>query len=288
MSSEVGTVRERVKTDPRISRRRRTIARLRRRRSLALAIAAGTVALSIWVALFSPVLHVGRIQVLGAHHVSRVQVQRAAAISHDTNLLLLSTTDVQRRVEGVPWVESARVERKLPGTVSIRIEERHPAMVLTLATSSWVLDDRGRVLQAATSKTDLPTIGGVEMDAPKPGDVIDDLAVAGGLRVWRSLPKEVQKKVDAILSPTTERISLALGQTVIRYGAAEHFRAKVAVLKALLARLGARGITPSYIDISVPTNPAVGPPATAAPPTTSTAPTPAPTVAPSPTPTPTP
>jgi cell division protein FtsQ len=261
MSTEIGAVRERVRTDPRISRRRRTIARLRKRRSITIAAISGGVVVAVWVALLSPLLHVDRIQISGARHTDRTSIEDASGIGATTNLLLLSTTDVQRRVEALPWIKSAKVDRKLPGTVRIRVDERTPAMVLTLATSSWTLDARGRVLGPAAGKTRLTSIGGPALEEPRVGDRITDPAIAGGLNVWRSLPKSIRTRVDAILAPTTERISLAMGQTIIRYGAAEHFRSKTSVLKALLARLHARGISASYIDVSVPTNPAVGPPA---------------------------
>ncbi|MDQ3941279.1 MAG: hypothetical protein M3238_08015, partial [Actinomycetota bacterium] len=56
------------------------------------------------------------------------------------------------------------------------------------------------------------------------------------------------------------RITFALDdQTVVRYGAPERVRAKNAVLVALLARLRAEGRAGSYVDVRVPTNPAVGP-----------------------------
>ena len=288
MSTELGAVGERVRTDPRISRRRRTIARLRKRRSFILAGIAVGLALGVWVALFSPLLHVDKIQITGATHTTRSEVESASGITTTSNLLLLSTTDVQERVETLPWVKSARVDRKLPGTVRIRLQERSPALMLTLESSSWMIDGHGRVLGPATQHTRLPSIGGPDLDEPQAGERIDDPAITGGLAVWRALPRSIRSRVDALLAPTRERISLAMGQTIGRYGAAVQFRAKTSVLKALLTRLRARGINPTYIDVSVPTNPAVGPPATTTVGSTTSATAAIGTAAPAPAATPTP
>src|SRR4051812_19840302 len=97
----------RVETDPRITRRRRSIEKSRRR---TLAIRAGVVAgaiLLVWTAFWSPLLQVRRVRVLGGPHVSSEQLARAAGLDRGDNLLLLSTSAVEHAAERLPWVKSA-------------------------------------------------------------------------------------------------------------------------------------------------------------------------------------
>ena len=80
-----------------------------------------------------------------------------------------------------------------------------------------------------------------------------------------------------MFAPTIERISFSLQSgTVIRFGAAEQLAAKNEVLKALFDDLGSDGGGAAYIDVRVPTSPAVSGPAASPSPGVSPAGTPSP------------
>lgn len=271
---------ERIATDPRISRRRRAIERTRRRRALGwLGTVAGAAALT-YGAFFSPLLNVRAVEVVGAKHVSAADVEAVADVEGD-NLLLLSAGAVTERVEDLPWVERAKVDRRLPGTVRIKIDEREAAVALDLSGQRWTVDAKGNVLERGAAEG-LPVVAGVHATRLEAGERVTSPEALAALAVWRSL-RGLQGDVQAIFAPTTERISLALESgTIVRYGAAETLPSKRAVLRVLLARLRAEGTVPEYVDIRVPASPAVGPPVTGpttavTPTETTTQPTPAPT-----------
>jgi cell division protein FtsQ len=264
---------ERVGTDPRISRRRKAVEKSRRRRLIGWLVAVVVLAAAIWGAFFSPLLKVEEVRVLGADHASEADIRAAAALAEDQNLLLVSTGVVADKVAQLPWVAEARVDRKLPNTVRIRITERKPAIVLSLDTGRWSLDARALVLERGVAKDDLAVLSGVVLPEPAPGERIDHGGVAGALRVWRSLPHKLKTDVVALFAPGPERISVSLvDHTLIRYGAATELRAKKRVLLALMRRLRNQRKAAAYIDVRVPTSPAVAPatPAPSASPTPST------------------
>ncbi len=229
-----------------------------------------TVAALVWVAFWSPLLNVSKIQVVGARNSSPEDVRGATGLGYDDNLLLVSTGEVVEQVRDLPWVRDARVDRKLPGTVRVRVFERTPALVLSVGSGRWTIDAAGRVLEGtrgAASKK-LPTLSGTEVASVQPGDELSEPALTGALKAWRGLPKKLRARVTAIFAPTVERITFALDdQTIVRYGAPEHLNGKNSVLSALLRQLSAQGRRVSYIDVRVPTSPALGPPVTAPPPT---------------------
>ena len=263
---------QRVRTDPRISRRRQAVARSKRRRFVATLIFLVTVAGLVWIAFWSPLLNVSKIQVVGARHGSVDAVRGATGVDFDDNLLLVSTGDVVDRVRELPWVRDARVDRKLPGTVRVRVFERTPAVVLSNDSGQWTIDARGRVLDGGASSKQLPTLSGTEAATVRPGDELSDPALTGALKAFRGLPKKLRVRVAAIFAPTVERITFALDdQTIVRYGAPEHLAGKNSVLAALLRSLDAQGRRASYIDVRVPTRPALGPSVS---PTTITTPAP--------------
>jgi hypothetical protein len=74
-----------------------------------------------------PRFALSRVVVLGATHTPESDVLAAAAFPVGANVWLLDTRAAQRRVEDLPWVASANVERRWPNRVSVRVDERVPA-----------------------------------------------------------------------------------------------------------------------------------------------------------------
>jgi cell division septal protein FtsQ len=91
----------------------------------------------------------------------------------------------------------------------------------------------------------------------------------------RSLPRKLRSEVVAIFAPSAERISFSLAdRTLIRYGSAHMLTAKARVLAALLQRLRQEGTAAAYIDVRVPSSPAIAPAAPSVTPSPSPSPTP--------------
>ena len=277
--------RERVPTDPRISRRRQAVERGKRRRllvgvaSLLLAVAL------VWVMFWSPLLRVRDLKLSDAQRTTLREIEEVTGLlDGDQNLLLMSTGGVESDIETLPWVESAEVDRTLPGTVKVRLVEREPALVLSLGAARWTIDIDGNVLATGEAEEGLPVLAGVQVDELEPGIQLRTEEAVGALRAFRGLPRNVRRQVAAVFAPTIERISFALeGGTVIRFGAAEQLDAKNEVLRALFEDLGSDGGGVAYIDVRVPTSPAVsGPAVTPSPGSASPTPGASPTSSPTP------
>ncbi len=255
----------RLRTDPRISRRRKAVARSKRKRIAGAILACALVAVSVWAAFSSPLLAVRRVQVVGAAQTNPDDVREVVGLGHDDNLLLVSTSRIAAAAEQLPWVARAEVHRRLPGTVRIKIFEHHAALVVVLATGRWTVDASGRVLESGAA-ADLPTLTGAPLGTLEVGEQVTSQEIATGLTVWRSLPGRIRSQVSSVVAASPERVALVLRDgTQVRYGGADHLASKNKVLAALMTRVKAQGRRPSYIDVSVPINPAVGPALTRAP-----------------------
>jgi cell division protein FtsQ len=212
----------------------------------------------VWALGFSPLLDVRHVRVIGASHTTAREVARVAGLDSDDNLLLLSTAEVEERAETLPWVKRAEAGRVLPGTVRVRIVERRPAAVVSMGAARWTVDRWGRVLQVGRARKGLPVLAGSAIEDIEPGAELRAPHVLDALTAFRSLPPRLERRVEAIFAPTLERISFSLdGSTLVRYGPAERLWAKNKVLTAVLKRLRAQGRTAAYIDVRVPTSPAV-------------------------------
>ncbi|MGH2734603.1 MAG: cell division protein FtsQ/DivIB [Actinomycetota bacterium] len=248
----------RTRTDPRISRRRRAVARSRRRKIFTrVAVLLGMGAL-LWLCFFSPLLSVRSVVVAGASHTTPDAVARVAGLDQSDNILLLSTEDVARNVRSLPWVKKVTVDRKLFGSVKIRVVERRPAMILSLGAARWTVDGTGRVLEAGAAEGDLPVLAGAEVSDVEPGRAVASAEVAGALSAYSSMPRALRSQVEAVFAPTIERLTFAMTDGIqVRYGAAEQHESKNEVLRILLPRLRREGRTTAYVDVRVPQSPAV-------------------------------
>jgi cell division protein FtsQ len=256
MSSQVSGAR--VATDPRITRRRQAVARLRRRRLVAQIACAAALGALAWLLFASPLLVLRRVQVVGARHTGPNDIAAAANLSGDENLLLLSTGEVARDAARLPWVAHATVDRKLPGTIRVAIEERSPAAVVASEAGRWLVGARGHVL-ARGGRSGLPVVADSDLGSLRPGRRVEAVEVSAALAVLRALPPRLRARVEAVFAPTQERITLSLSSVLVRVGAAESLRAKASVLQALLRRMATEGMTVSYVDVRVPSSPALGP-----------------------------
>lgn len=257
--------KQRIQTDPRISRRRQTVERKKRRRFFVGLASFLLVVALIWAMFWSPLLRVRELKLQGAERTTLAEVEEATKLLEDQqNLLLLSTGAVESDIETLPWVESVEVDRTLPGTVKVRVVEREPALVLSLGAARWTIDAAGNVLATGEAEAGLPVLAGLQVDELEPGLQLRTEEARGALRAFRRLPNIVRRQVAAVFAPTIERISFSLTSgTVIRFGAAEGIDAKNEVLRALFEDLGSDGGGAAYIDVRVPTSPAVsgqGPP----------------------------
>lgn len=250
----------RVRTDPRISRRRRAIERGRRRRLLITVAVFVLSAAAVWAVFWSPLLRVREIVVVGAPHVDSQDVAEVAGLGPSDNLLLVSPPGIEENVKELPWVKRVRVDRKLPGTVRVKIVERKPALVLSWRSERWTLDHFGNVLVEGAATSKLPVLAAASVTGPEPGVRLQEREIQAALEAWRSLSKKVRKRVVALLAPTPERITLSLADgTQIRFGAAEALAAKNEVLEVLLAQIDTAEESVAYIDVRVPSSPALAP-----------------------------
>lgn len=125
---------ERPPIDPRF-RERRISARRRavRRRLLILGILAGACTLGIGgvALLHSSLLAVRTVQVTGIAHTSRARVLSAAHLSKI--MIDVNGPRAAKRVEALPWVAGAKVERHWPSRVRISVVERKPVAEVPLS-----------------------------------------------------------------------------------------------------------------------------------------------------------
>jgi cell division protein FtsQ len=206
-----------------------------------------------WWVTNSPIFDVRSVRVQGAVHLRDAQVLRLAGLGSHTNVVWLSTSTIDRRLQSDPWVVSAQVSRTLPSSITIVVRERVPVAVLT--GKELLIAEDGRVLGPAGIAA-LPAIEGTIRGS---GDH-RWLAPSASLTVARGLPSKVRRQAERIAVDASGRITVTLrsGVSVI-FGDVTEAQAKGQTLQAVLAWAERSGVVADYIDVHAPSAPALLP-----------------------------
>ena len=135
--------------------------------------AVAMVAVAIWA-----VAHYGRnswrfrldssdnIQVTGNQNVSRSEIVRVFDGDISKNMFFISLEERKRKLEEIPWVESATVMRLLPNRLKVEVKERVPIAYAQVGTQIKFIDAGGVLMDPRQGNTySFPVVvgfGGIE------------------------------------------------------------------------------------------------------------------------------
>jgi cell division protein FtsQ len=107
-------------------------------------------------------LVVGDIEVEGRETTDTATIMAALSAERGTPILAVSPSRAKEQLESLPWVRSAAIERRLPGTLMVRLVERHPLAVWQHAGRHELIDREGAVIPVRdlTRFARLPTVVG--------------------------------------------------------------------------------------------------------------------------------
>ena len=138
-------------------------------RTLAAAAVSAALSIGLWQAwrwaTASPFFALREIHFTGLVHASEGELTRKSGLLPGENLFHADLPRAARALESQPWVAAVRIERRLPGTLEVTVEEHRPA-ALVQAGGLYVLDDEGRLFKRAAPEDglDLPLITGATWD----------------------------------------------------------------------------------------------------------------------------
>lgn len=199
-----------------------------------------------WVTvMYAPLLDAQKVVVRGTAALTPAQVSDVARVPLGTPLPRVDTGAIERRVEAIPRVASARVTTDWPHTVRIDVTERQVAAVMP---------DSGRFAEIDKTGVRFGTVDAAPQGVPvikADPAAVDERTLRGVVEVVGALPAALAPKVREIVARTRDDIVLTLDDGVlVMWGGAEDSPRKAEVLTALM-RLKAK-----VYDVSVPEAPA--------------------------------
>ena len=135
----------------------------------------------------APGLTIKEVRIEGREKTPASLLRAALGVSKGDRLLSFSLDAARARIEGLTWVQSATIERRLPGTIVVTLEERRPFAVWQNGGKFQLIDRSGQVVEqqdpekdAAAFKT-LPLVVGAGAPASA-ASLLDKLAAQPALR----------------------------------------------------------------------------------------------------------
>jgi len=105
---------------------------------------------------------IDQVSVSGHHYTSDQEIYLALDLEHAHTFAAFDAGAALKRLEALPWIESANITRIYPGALNVEVRERRPSALWSLKGKTYLIDPTGRVLGAAAAPHgwDLPMVAG--------------------------------------------------------------------------------------------------------------------------------
>jgi len=144
--------------------------------ALALALGAHRYALS------TPRFALVQVEVVGSKRLTQPEILTLGGLDLGKNLLALDLEGVEKTLAKSPWIRAVHLERRLPGTLRIELEEREPRALVLRQGELYLVSERGEPFKAwvAGDPRDFPILSGADSSA-LPGAM--ELRLAEGVKL---------------------------------------------------------------------------------------------------------
>ena len=115
----------------------------------------------------TPRFAIVKLDVEGTKRLARDDVLRAAGVVRGQNLFSMDIAAAERALVDSPWISSAQVTRRLPGTVRFQVVERDPRAVAVISGKNFLVSQDGTPFKelGAGDPHDFPLITGISVEA---------------------------------------------------------------------------------------------------------------------------
>lgn len=94
---------------------------------------------------------IDQVSLYGHRFTSDRDIFQALDLQHARTFAAFDAVAALRRVENLPWVDTAQITRLYPGGLKVEVRERQPAALWDYKGKTYLIDDTGRALGAAAA-----------------------------------------------------------------------------------------------------------------------------------------
>jgi cell division protein FtsQ len=238
-----------------------SLPRLRAPSLRALAVAgalAGAAMLAYAAARETALFAVRAVEISGASGQTARDVRRELEPLVGSSLVALDAEALERRLERLPTVRVARVDRAFPHALAVVVREEQAVAVLRDATHARVVSESGRVIQLVRPRAlaRLPRIWMAGVAALAAGERVSDGRVRLALRVLSAVPTRFPARLVAARAKDGAVTLVLAGGRELHLGPPHAVQTKLEAAAAVLSSLSlSERRRVAYVDVSVPNRP---------------------------------
>lgn len=203
------------------------------------------------------------IVVEGNAALSDEEIIAQSGLALGTNLFKVDTNEAAVKIRMYPVIKRIEIERKLPATLNLKVEERIVVARIVDLQGFIEVDGEGVYIRHTTdqSSEQLPVISGISLsEQDKPGAGLSSPGLVAALELIRLMDESFLDNVARIIAASPESLTLQTTKGVeVRFGKPEDLERKIAIMQNLLVQN--EGVinsqTVEYIDLRYDTSPVI-------------------------------
>lgn len=194
-----------------------------------------------------------RVEVEGSHRFGQAELLRLMGTERGANLFALELSEAERALVRNPWIEHAKLSRKLPRTLHIQLRERRARAIAAVEQTLYLVTADGQPIKRLVEDdpVDLPVISGVTRDewAVDRRGARERLALAiQVLDDYERLTLAKAFEPQAVHLGPDGQLELVVGASAVTLQLGKRdFRQKLLMAARVLGRVQARGEIPEVI-----------------------------------------
>ena len=198
--------------------------------------------IGVIVFLMTPVFNIKWIDVTGNEKTTFGQVVQSSGITYEQNIFRLNIKKSKGQIKKLPYVDTVRIARHLPGGIMFKITERVPVACVKFGTGFSLLDKEGRLLELVKDHPGIPEIQGIAVKNQKIGDILkntipDEIAAMDEL-LAKLAEYELTDRTSVVNIKNPNNVTFVIdGNKTVKTGGNNRLDYKLMMLEATISEL---------------------------------------------------
>lgn len=112
--------------------------------------------------VLSPIFNIKKVEVVGNSKISSDEIISLSEIELEQNMFQYRKEDISKKIKENAYIDTAKVNRKIPDTMEIIVAERKPSFMIQFANAYAYISSQGYILEISNQKQELPILTGLE------------------------------------------------------------------------------------------------------------------------------
>lgn len=205
----------------------------------------------------SPTFELKNIQFQGKIGLAKEELMERMRLNQRISLFQLDMREMESILLEIPNIRTAKLERRLPNTLIVKVVERNPYCIVARNNGLWVMSDDGVILERtqAGKNPRLPILVGLQNAPVQKGnlDRIQDTMFRRGVALLKLAGEDLQ---DELVELDIKKNRLYTSDGIkVEFGDDRRSAEKMASLRALLS--GSERQRIGSIDLRIPEQPII-------------------------------